>query len=121
MTRRIALATCLMLAVLLHSQVVCANEPPRLSNNPFTRPPSEVTIPIRTQPGRDGATQELDLRATMVGSRDKLANVAGKTLRPGQEVQGYTLLQVYEDRAVFAREGSRLTVYVKPDLEEDDE
>ena len=103
------------------SSMAGATEPPALAHNPFARPPSVVTAPLRSQPQTDGSTQPLDLRATMVGTRDRLANVAGKTLRPGEEVQGYTLVQVFEDRAVFARQGNRLTVYVKPDLEEDDE
>ena len=77
--------------------------------------------PIRPEARIDGDPSGLELRATLVGSRDKLANVAGKTLRPGDEIQGYTLVKVFEDRAVFARKGSRLTVYVKPELEEDDE
>lgn len=121
MIGRIALATCLIVAALLPSSSVWANEAPRLLHNPFTRPPSEATTPIRTQPGRDGVTQELDLRATMVTSSSKLANVDGRTVRPGDDVQGYTLLQVFEDRAIFSRGNKRLTLYTKPDPEEDDE
>jgi hypothetical protein len=121
MSIRIAPATCLILAAALQSSVARADEAPRLSHNPFARPPSEVTVPIRTQPGRDGATPELDLRATMVATNSKLANVGGRTVRPGDDVQGYTLLQVFEDRAVFSRGDKRLTIYTKPDPEEDDE
>lgn len=121
MNIRIASATCLILATLLQSSVASANEAPRLSHNPFARPPSVATVPIRTQPGRDGVTQELELRATMVASNSKLANVGGRTVRPGDDVQGYTLLQVFEDRAVFSRGDKRLTLYTKPDPEEDDE
>jgi len=98
-----------------------AAEPPRLASNPFARPPSAVTITELPVVREDGSTQVIDLRATMVGSRDKLANVAGRILRPGDEVQGYKLLLVFEDRAVFSRAGNRLTIYVKPDLEDDDE
>lgn len=109
------------LALLLLCATGTAAEPPRLANNPFARPPSAVTIPERPIVRADGSTQEIDLRATMVGSRDKLANVAGRILRPGDEVQGYKLLLVFENRAVFSRAGNRLTIYVKPDLEDDDE
>lgn len=98
-----------------------AAEQPQLAHNPFSRPPSEVIVPVRPVLRTDGTTQEIDLRATLVASKDKLANVAGKILRPGDEVQGYTLVSVYEDRAIFAKEGSRLTIYVKPDLHKDDE
>ncbi len=89
---------------------VSANEPPPLDNNPFSRPPSEVTIPIRRAAGFDGPIQELDLRATIVTTKSSLANVAGRTLRPGDDVQGYTLLQVYEDHAVFTGHGKQLTI-----------
>jgi len=115
---QLAVATSLLLALCV---AATAAEPPRLAHNPFSRPPSQVTIPDRLRERPDGSTQELDLRATLVASRDKLANVGGKILRPGDEVQGYTLLQVFEDRAVFTREGNQLTIYVKPNLEQDDE
>ena len=111
----------LPVAALLLGSIANANEPPTLRGNPFARPPSVVTAPRLSEPGVDGDPSGLDLRATMVGSRDRLANVAGKTLRPGDDYQGYTLVQVLEDRAVFARAGKRLTVFVKPELEEDDE
>lgn len=116
--RQLAVATSFLLFVCINAG---ATEPPRLSNNPFARPPSAVTIPDRPLVMSDGSTQVLDLRATMVASNTKLANVAGRTVRPGDEVQGYTLLQVFEDRAVFARGGKRLTIYTKPDPEEDDD
>lgn len=121
MNIRIVSATCLILAAPLLCPVAAANEAPRLSHNPFARPPSETTIPMRTQPGRAGVTQELELRATMVSSNSKLANVGGRTVRPGDDVRGYTLVQVFEDRAVFSRGDKRLTLYTKPDPEEDDE
>jgi len=108
-------------AMLLQSSTIAAAEQPQLAHNPFARPPSEVAAPVRALMRTDGSKQEIDLRATMVASKDKLANVAGKILRPGDEVQGYTLVRVYEDRAIFRREGNRLTVYVKPDLQKDDE
>ena len=98
-----------------------ALEPPELAHNPFSRPPSEATFEDRPVVRADGKTQDLELRATMVAPNSRLANVAGRTLRPGDEVAGFTLLQVFEDRAVFTKGGSRLTVYVKPDLEEDDD
>ena len=109
------------IAVLALVAAANATEAPKLAHNPFARPPSEVTFPDRPILTSDGSAQELELRATMVGTRDRLANVAGKIIRPGDEVNGYRLVQVFEDRAVFARQGSRKTIYVKPDLEEDDE
>lgn len=109
------------IAAMLWSPTGNAAEPPALENNPFSRPPSAVTIPARRAERLDGPVQELDLRATIVTTRSRLANVAGRTLRPGEEVQGYTLVQVFEDRAVFAGHGKQLTIYVKPDADEDDD
>ena len=111
----------IFLAVFALTAVTHATEPPKLSHNPFARPPSEVTLPAQPLLRTDGTTLPLDLRATLVGANDKLANVAGKVIRPGDEVNGYTLLQVFEDRAIFRKAGNELTIYVKPDLEENDE
>lgn len=111
----------LALVTLLQPPAVHATESQPLTHNPFSRPPSEVTVGVRAPVSTDGTVRELDLRATLVATQDKLANVGGKILRPGDETQGYTLLQVYEDHAVFTREGRRLTIYVKPDPKDDDE
>jgi hypothetical protein len=114
------LVTCSLLAVLIAADGLAA-EPALLLHNPFSRPPLLVTRASNPVVAEDGSVRMLDLRATMVSTTDRLANVAGRTLRPGDEVQGYTLLQVFEDRAIFAREGARLTLYVKPELVDDDE
>ena len=103
-----------------HASALAA-EPAPLAHNPFSRPPSAVPRDVAPLINEDGTSQQIDLRATMVASNDRLANVAGRTLRPGDEMQGYTLVEVLEDRAIFLRAGKRLTIYVKPDLVEDNE
>jgi len=118
MKHRIALFTLLALVTLLTTSVY-AKEPAPLTHNPFARPPSEVTIEARPTIAADGSVQTIDLRATLVVANRGLANVGGRILRPGDDAQGYTLQQVFEDRAIFSREGKRLTVYVKPELVED--
>lgn len=110
----------IIFAILLLYGSSNAAEPPPLSKNPFSRPPSQITVDSQPQVLADGSVQELDLRATMAASTAGLANVAGKILRPGDEVQGYRLLKVFEDRAIFEREGKRLTIYVKPQIDDDD-
>ena len=70
---------------------------------------------------RDGLDGTIELTATLVGAKYKLANVAGRIIRLGEEVGGYRLIEVHEDHAVFSRAGNRTTVYVKPDLVESDE
>lgn len=121
MIRAVVKRTLIVATALALTAATNADEPPRLTHNPFARPPSEVAIPERPLMRSDGTLLPLELRATLVGENDKLANVAGKIIRPGDEVNGYTLLQVFENRAVFRNAGKRLTIYVKPDLEEDDE
>lgn len=107
---------------LLLPHPVSANEPPWLSANPFSRPSSEVTVANRARiAGIDGAIPPLDLKATLVGGENALANVGGTVLRVGEETQGYRLVEVYEDRAVFVRQGKALIVYVKPNLADADE
>jgi hypothetical protein len=109
------------LAILLSTAGIQAKEPPSIAHNPFSRPPSTLIPDTRQQVLADGSIQPLDLRATMVSANASLANVAGRILRPGDKAQGYVLLKVFEDRAIFVREGQQLTVYVKPLPVEDNE
>jgi hypothetical protein len=96
-----------------------ATEPQRLLHNPFSRPPSIATVAEHRLLRNADSAQTLHLRATMVSSEDRLANVAGKILRQGDEVQGFTLLRIFEDHAIFVRSGSRVTVFVNPGLAQD--
>ena len=116
------IAVCTGVVAWLLMSSAAAVEPRQLRHNPFSRPPSERTI-VERGAGLDNGTgaPAIDLRATMVSTNDKLANIGGRILRPGDDVQGYSLLQVFEDRAVFVREGKELTIYVKPERMEDDE
>lgn len=95
--------------------------PPALTHNPFSRPPSEVLRRSPAESGRDvGATLIPDLQATMIGSATRLANVGGRILKRGDEVDGYLLVAIHEQYVVFRRNGEDIDVYVKP-LAEDDE
>ena len=89
--------------------------------NPFSRPPSVVMPETNGIAVTDGPIPEINLQATMVGAGRGLANVGGRILRPGQTIEGITLVRVYEDRAVFLYRGDRLTVYVKPHLNESED
>ena len=99
----------------------CGAEPLDLRHNPFARPPSAVTEPVRGERAPADSSIEPVVIATMIGSRNALANVDGEVLKPGDEIYGYTLVRVFEDRAIFDRQGKRITVYVKPQLDESDE
>lgn len=98
------------------------DEPPALTHNPFSRPPSVVPREVRSVvESDDGTGPTLALQATMVGRASRLANVAGRILKPGDEVEGYLLVAVHEEYAIFKRDGKPLTVFVKPHLADDDE
>ena len=112
---------CALLLFVLVSPVAQADEGKPLRNNPFSRPPSEPVYTSPTGLNDDGSARPIDLRATMVSGRYGLANVNGKILRPGQGIHGFTLLKVFEDRAIFSTNGKQLTIYVKIDRAENDE
>ena len=101
---------------------IAADEPPELSRNPFSRPSSNVTLDLGRVIDRDDRGGiSLDLRATMVGSVRKLANIAGRVLKPGDEIDGYRLVAVHEQYAIVERDGRTTTVYVKPLVAEDND
>lgn len=113
---------CSVLATAWFPLHAAADDPPVLVHNPFSRPPSEVTRVRDSVIERDDLGGEtIDLRATMIGGASKLANVAGRILKPGDEIENYKLIAVYEQYAVFRRNNEMMTVYVKPDPAEDDE
>ena len=113
---------CSVLATAGSQVVAAADDPPNLLRNPFSRPPSEVSRVRDSVIERDdGDGETLDLRATMIGGVSKLANVAGRILKPGDEIEDYKLIAVYERYAVFRRNNKMMTVYVRPNLAEDDE
>ena len=100
--------------------IAAQDEPPALQQNPFSRPPSDVILDDRVSVRVDDAeSPTLELQATMIGSINKLANVSGRILKRGDEVQGYVLVAIHEQYAVFERDGRRTTVYVKPLQEEE--
>ena len=109
-----------LLSLLVLAASASATEPPPLEHNPFSRPPSETQV-------RDSRTEELPptddlvLTATMVSSAERLAHIDGRVLREGEQIYGYRLLRIYEDRAIFERNGDTETVLVKPKRDENDE
>ena len=111
-----------ILAVAWPPLLAAADSPPDLSHNPFSRPSSEV-IPVARDVRDDGdnTPETLPLLATMVGRVNRLANVGGRILKPGDDYQGYRLLAIYEDSATFKRGGQDITIYVKSSDTEDRE
>ena len=66
-----------------------------------------------------GSRWSLALLATLVGPTKRYADVAGRIMKPGDEVEGYRLLDVQEDNATFIKDGRRFTVNVRPEKTEE--
>ncbi len=113
----------LTFALLVWPPLAAAQDgPPALRNNPFSRPPSDVIVDDRVSARTEEiVNSSLELQATMVGTLNRLANVDGRILKPGDEIHGHVLVAVHERYAVFRRNGEDTMVYVKPDLAENDD
>lgn len=110
------------IACLLLTAGVVAAEPAPLANNPFDRPPSvALAAGSSTAAGQGSVDRLLDLRSTMVGVNTMLADVGGTILKPGEAIGDFTLVKVYEDRAVFLYNDQSLTVLVKPASDKKDD
>lgn len=109
MNRSLLVLACLMPAGAF------ADEPPGIRHNPFARPHFDTAIGTNFTDLETVGPATIDLRITMVSSGERLAYVGGDVLRPGDVINGYTLAEVYEDRAIFTRADKPVTVYVKPD------
>ena len=111
-----------VIALSLVATAAPAAAPSELEHNPFARPAWETVaderVPILAGPA---TSVSMGLRATMVGRQGSLANVAGTIVAIGENVQGFQLVAVFEDRAVFEHQGDRITVYVRPPKDEADE
>ena len=118
----VAVAASIVLMTACPGLVNAADEPPALSHNPFSRPRSEVLRVERSLvESDDGSGPTIALQATMVGHSSRLADVAGRILKPGDEIEGYELIEVHEEYAVFRTGGKSITVYVKSQPAEEDE
>lgn len=78
--------------------------------SPFT-PPAQFARTQLSQP-QAPETPELHLLATMVAKEWSMANVNGTMLMPGETINGYRLLQVLEDEAIFMKNGQRTVVTI---------
>ena len=121
---RAASLTSLLTAALVLLPVSCllAEEPPGIQHDPFSRPPLRAAgRGVEAGDNADASPVGPDLRITLVSNGKRLANVGGRIIGIGEQLDGYTLVAVHEDRAEFVWRDRHVTVYVKPELVEDDE
>lgn len=100
---RIAL---LSLAALLGARPALADDAPTLANNPFLRPQL-----VERAPAADPAASPLlELRAILSAGDASRVDVGGHIVGVGEEVNGYRLISVSEDGAVFEHAGRSIHV-----------
>ena len=59
---------------------------------------------------KSALSNSLELTGILWAGEDSLANVSGEILAIGESIDGYVLVEVSEDGAVFERSGSRYAV-----------
>ena len=98
-------------------QVGGAAEP--IENNPFTRPGYTADRPLpATVEQQPEVFEPLRLKATLIASTRKLANINGEILSIGDEIQGHRLVRISEGEAVLRKAGNLLTLSVHDEQEE---
>ena len=93
-----------------------AQESVELRTNPFIRPDLSLRAPAATDasgPMRS-TSPPTRLRFTLAAGPDSLVNVDGRTLRIGEEINGYRLEAVGADTAIFRNGNEILELKVRP-------
>ena len=96
----------------LSAAVFSAEQEQQLQHNPFKRPNYlNMTGTSSAESGLHGNVK-MDLRATLSAGKDSLVNVGGKFYRIGDDIDGYELLSVEDDKAIFLNAGKSISVKV---------
>lgn len=99
------------LPVLFAGAVVAEETVYMLQSNPFARPFVEKPTEAKPMPApKLPSLQDLELRATMVAKGNSFANVGGKILGIGEEIEGYRLVSVESEKAVFSKGDKFITL-----------
>jgi hypothetical protein len=96
-------------AALLGTLTAQASDTPPLANNPFLRPRvAEQTAPV------EPASPPLELRAILLAGDASRVDVGGRIVGVGEALDGYRLVSVTEDGAVFEHAGHALRLVLPP-------
>ncbi|MGI9341204.1 MAG: hypothetical protein ACR2QV_00035 [Gammaproteobacteria bacterium] len=95
--------------------VTLAANAQRLQRDPF-QPPADfgdttVTNDVSARP----QAIEAEVRGILFAGGESLVNFGGQIIGPGEEVNGYRLLEVGEEHAVFQRGDEIVTLSLYPD------
>jgi len=86
----------------------------KLNRDPFDfsaiRPPEKR---IEQESASDEQAMTFELRATLVSKQHSMANLNGKILLVGEELEGYRLWKIGEDEVVLEKDGKQFTVPLK--------
>lgn len=103
-------------AVVLVTMVANAE---RLSRDPF-RPPAEFNdAPARPDALTSRQAFKPEIRGILVAGGQSLVNLGGEIIGPGEETNGYLLLEVGEEHAVFQRGDEVVTLALYPDKDDE--
>lgn len=95
-------------------------QPPSLNANPFSRP-RDLTSRRGPQPADGGgvATAGRELRAVLSGRNGGIANLGGELVETGSLYDGYQLMRIERDTAIFMRGGAEIRIEIGEDLPDD--
>lgn len=85
---------------------------PKLRSDPFARPALLAAPAIGNSKTvkESGSNWNPVLLSTLRSSKSAMVNVAGRLLTVGENIDGYTLIEVRERSAVFEKSGTRYTL-----------
>ena len=112
---------CILLLVvsLLQAVAQAADEAGPLRINPFVQPEVVADVAGTVVSGEEDS---MVLRGIMLAGEQSLANIGGKIVGIGQEINGYRVIAVNESNVVLDRDGTRRELGVsKQDGIENDE
>ncbi len=111
MGKRHLLLSIFALSVLFTGGVLAEETAYVLQSNPFARPFLEKSKEVRPMlEPEPSSLKDLELRATMVAKGDSFANVGGLILGIGEEIEGYRLVSVENEKAVFSKGDEFITL-----------
>ena len=90
-----------------------------LTRNPFLPPADFSPVAVSGAESNRSRNTEFKVTGILLSGGDALVSVGGQVVAPGEEVNGYVLLEVAEDHAVFQRGDELVTLNLYP--EKDDE
>ena len=97
----------LLLAAATSAGYALADDVPTLANDPFVRP---QLVEHPAQEPAQSTSPSLELRAILSAGDASRVDIGGRIVRVGEEVDGFTLVSVSEDGALFEQGGRSIRI-----------